>query len=76
MSQRLAFRIVFVLLLVVVIGACAGRRARNTMPACSVPAAGACKGCRITCPADQTPKCVAGQGDADKCDVPASCTCG
>jgi hypothetical protein len=74
MSQTLALRIVFVFLLVVLIGSCAGRRAR-TMPACSVPAVGACKACRIACPADQTPKCVAGQGNAEKCDVPASCSC-
>ncbi|HSU76830.1 MAG TPA: hypothetical protein VLI89_07150 [Burkholderiales bacterium] len=60
-------------LIAVMLGSCA-RRAR-TMPTCSVPQVGACKPCRIACPADQAPKCVAGQGDETTCNVPASCTC-
>ena len=60
-------------LVAVMLGSCAGRRAR--MPTCSVPAVGACKPCRIACPAGQVPKCVAGQGDETTCNQPASCTC-
>jgi hypothetical protein len=62
-------------LIAVMLGSCAGRRARNQMPSCSVPAVGACKPCRIACPVPQTPKCVAGQGDETSCNQPASCTC-
>ena len=62
-------------LVAVMLGSCAGRRAARTMPSCSVPAVGACKPCRIACPAGQTPKCVAGQGDETTCNQPASCTC-
>jgi hypothetical protein len=61
-------------LVAVMLGSCAGRRAR-TMASCSVPEVGACKPCRIACPAGQTPKCVAGQGDETTCNQPASCTC-
>jgi hypothetical protein len=64
-------------LVVVMLGSCGGRRrAERTMQTCSVPTAGACKPCRIACPAGQTPKCVVGVGDESTCNQPASCTCG
>lgn len=63
-------------LIAVMLGSCGGRRrAERTMPACSVPAVGACKPCRIACPAGQTPQCVAGKGDDTTCEVQALCTC-
>ena len=60
-------------LIAVMLGSCAGRRAR--MAQCAVPAVGACKPCRVACPAGQTPKCVAGQGNETTCEVQALCTC-
>jgi hypothetical protein len=68
-------KILLICLITVMLASCGGRRAARTMPSCSVPAVGACKPCRIACPADQTPKCVAGQGDDTNCNQPASCTC-
>jgi hypothetical protein len=58
------------------LSSCAGSR-EQTMPAkqCIVAQAAACRGCRVACPAGQTPQCVAGQANGSECTVPASCTC-
>ena len=61
-------------LVAVMLGSCAGRRSR-TVAQCTVPAVGACKPCRVACPAGETPKCVAGQGNETTCEVQALCTC-
>ncbi|HZP92836.1 MAG TPA: hypothetical protein VFB20_08145 [Burkholderiales bacterium] len=70
-------KILLICLIAVLLASCGGRRRaeRSTMSSCSVPMAGVCKPCRIACPAGQTPKCVAGQGDETTCNQPASCTC-
>jgi hypothetical protein len=63
-------------LIAMLLASCGGRRrAERTMASCSVPVAGACKPCRIACPAGQTPKCVQGVGDETTCNQPASCAC-
>jgi hypothetical protein len=75
MMRQHAVKILLLCLIAVMLGSCAGRRSR-TMAQCVVPAVGACKACRVACPAGQTPKCIAGQGDEAQCNVPATCTCG
>jgi len=68
--------ILLLCLIAVMLASCGGRRrAERTMSSCSVPVAGACKPCRVACPAGQTPKCVAGQGNETTCEVQALCTC-
>jgi len=73
MLRKHAVQVLVLCLIAVMLGSCAGRR--RTMASCSVPTVGACKPCRIACPAGQTPKCVAGQGNETTCEVQALCTC-
>jgi len=75
MSRHHLMKLLALCLISLMLASCAGRRAARNMPSCSVPAAGACKACRIACPVGQTPSCTIGQGDEKDCKVPASCTC-
>ena len=69
-------RTILLLCLMALATSCAGRRDEGA-PAkqCVIAHTAACKGCRVACPAGQTPKCVAGQGSGTECTVPSSCTC-
>ena len=69
-------KILVLCLIALLLASCAGRRDESESPKqCIIGHTAACRGCRVACPPGQTPKCVAGQGSASECNVPASCTC-